>query len=557
MPQSPKIRPVEHPKARAHGSILAGNRRVSHVFGHPQSAGLHDLPPSRIVHLSNLQIDAEPSHVRKTSIICTIGPNTNSVPQLKKLIESGMDIVRMNFSHGSHEYHKSVIVNARAAVKESQGSVIAIALDTKGPEIRTGLLAGDSDVLLKEGSTIVITTDDAHKENCSESLVYVDYKNLPKVMEVDGLIYIDDGLISLKVLSMDETSCTCEVLNSGLLGSRKGVNLPDVAVDLPALSEKDKADLKFGVANGIDMVFASFIRKREDVLAVREALGEEGEDVMIISKIENHEGIRNFDEILSVTDGVMVARGDLGIEIPVQKVWKAQKMMISKCMIAGKPVICATQMLESMVNNPRPTRAEVSDVANAVIDGADCVMLSGETAKGKYPMEAVRMMASVCLEAESALPYVPINRTITDATPKPLSVSESVAAAAVRASFEQGAGCIIVLSLRGASARKIAKYRPHCPIIAVTRNTGTGRHLLLSRGVLPLIYEPQSPAPISEDEYIFSQANIQDRLTLAEEFVLRHGVCKAGDFAVLVHGIGKEGGEGRTSIMRVIRLGKQ
>lgn len=278
---------------------------------------------------------------------------------------------------------------------------------------------------------------------------YVDYKNITKVIEKGRIIYVDDGILAFEVLDIvDEKTLRCKCINNGKISSKKGVNLPKTDVDLPALSEKDKNDLRFGVKNNVDMVFASFIRRGSDITAIREVLGEDGKEIQIIAKIENQQGVNNFDEILKETDGVMVARGDLGIEIPPAQVFIAQKMMIAKCNRAGKPVICATQMLESMTNNPRPTRAEVSDVGNAVLDGADCVMLSGETAKGNYPKESVQMMADTCQLAEVAIPYVSLFNELRDTIKRPVSLVESTAQSAVSASQELNAGAILVLTTR-------------------------------------------------------------------------------------------------------------
>ena len=278
---------------------------------------------------------------------------------------------------------------------------------------------------------------------------YVDYKNITKVIDTGKLIYVDDGIQSFEVLSViDSQTIRIRALNNGQISSKKGVNLPGTDVDLPALSQKDIADLQFGVKNGVDMIFASFIRRGEDIKHIRSVLGQEGKEIQIIAKIENQQGVNNFDEILEQTDGVMVARGDLGIEIPAAKVFIAQKMMIAKCNLKGKPVICATQMLESMTNNPRPTRAEVSDVANAVLDGADCVMLSGETAKGSYPKEAVTMMHETCLLAEVAIPYANTFDELRSSAPRPIDTAESIAISAVGASMELNAGAILVLTTR-------------------------------------------------------------------------------------------------------------
>ncbi|GME75112.1 unnamed protein product [Ambrosiozyma monospora] len=361
----------------------------------------------RISWLTSLDVTAQPeSHYRRSSIICTIGPKTNSAEMLTKLRKAGLNIARMNFSHGSYEYHQSVIDNCRKSEEMFKGRPLAIALDTKGPEIRTGNTRDDVDYPIAPGHEMIFTTDDKYNQVSDDKIMYIDYKNITKVIEAGRIIFVDDGVLSFEVLEVvDDKTLRVKSINAGKICSHKGVNLPNTDVDLPALSEKDVADLRFGVKNGVHMVFASFIRTADDVLHIRKVLGEDGKDIKIICKIENQQGVNNFDDILKVTDGVMVARGDLGIEIPAPQVFIVQKQLIAKCNLAGKPVICATQMLESMTYNPRPTRAEVSDVGNAILDGADCVMLSGETAKGNYPLEAVAMMHNTCLIAEKALPY--------------------------------------------------------------------------------------------------------------------------------------------------------
>lgn len=403
---------------------------------------------TRIEWLSQLNTEYHPAkEYRRTSIIGTIGPKTNSAEKINSLRKAGLNVVRMNFSHGSYEYHQSVIDNARKAEATQAGRPVAIALDTKGPEIRTGNTVNDEDIPIAANAELNITTDDKYATACDAQNMYVDYKNITKVIQKGRTIYVDDGVLAFEVLEIvDDKTIRCKAVNNGKISSKKGVNLPKTDIDLPALSEKDKADLRFGVKNKVDMVFASFIRRPEDILAIREVLGEDGKDVQIIAKIENQQGVNNFDAILKETDGVMVARGDLGIEIPPAQVFIAQKMMITKCNIAGKPVICATQMLESMTYNPRPTRAEVSDVGNAVLDGADCVMLSGETAKGNYPKESVTMMHETCLLAEVAIPYVNAFNELRSLTPRPVPTTETCAMAAVSASLEQNAGAILVLS---------------------------------------------------------------------------------------------------------------
>eukprot|EP00055_Hartaetosiga_balthica_P013373 m.68525 g.68525 ORF g.68525 m.68525 type:complete len:587 (-) comp8245_c2_seq1:66-1826(-) len=499
---------------------------------------------------ANLDIYSDPVHARKTGIVCTIGPATREVDTLVKLMESGLAIVRLNFSHGDHEYHAGTIANAREAAKKFARPV-AIALDTKGPEIRTGLLDGYEkndclEIELVEGESMIVTTDKAYSKKCSTTHLYVDYENITNVMEVGGKVFVDDGLISLRVNEIGDNEMKCTILNSGKLGSKKGVNLPNVEVDLPAISEKDIGDLKFGVEQGVDMVFASFIRKREDIEAIRRVLGEKGKHIYIIAKIENHEGVQKFNEILAAADGIMVARGDLGIEIPPQKVFLAQKMMISKCNIAGKPVICATQMLDSMIRSPLPTRAEVSDVANAVLDGADCVMLSGETAKGDYPLEAVQMMSSICLEAESSLLYNKIREELRLITEKPMKTTETVAVAAVDASHACSAAGIICLTTSGRTARLLSKWRPECPIVAVTRFPHAARVLRLYYGVQAMFYS----IPKNEKES-WSQ-DIDNRFYWAMRSGVKDGRWKKGDTIIGIHGW--QAGAGFTNTIRILMV---
>jgi pyruvate kinase len=505
-------------------------------------------------HSSKLDIYSEPAAMRSTGIICTIGPKTKAPEKITMLREAGLNIVRMNFSHGSYEYHGEVIDSARKSVAENplDSRLVGIALDTKGPEIRSGMLKDTSVsvVPLEKGATLTVTTDEAMLNECTAELIYMDYKNLPKVMAVGQSIMVDDGLIELKVISKDEAAGTmqCEVVNAGLLGGKKGCNLPEVDVDLPALSEKDKADLAFAVSKDVDMVFASFIRKASDVRDVRACLVAAdpviGKRIRIISKIENHEGMRNFDEILAETDGVMVARGDLGIEIPTSKVFLAQKMMIAKCNIAGKPVICATQMLESMTDNPRPTRAEASDVANAVLDGADCVMLSGETAKGNYPREAVSVMAQVCKEAEAAIFNRMLVLDMEAVASLPMDPSDSVAKAIVEAASCSEAALIISLTRTGTSARLISKHRPRCPIFVLSSDPHVGAALNLHRGCLPYLCPP---------ELAYAENNEDERFVVALEIAKREGLIGAGDKVVLAHGT--QSGATSLTNLRVVVMG--
>ncbi|KAI0997856.1 Pyruvate kinase [Podosphaera aphanis] len=509
----------------------------------------HTGSSNRIEWLSNLNTEFAPAkNYRRTSIICTIGPKTNNVEALNKLRKAGLNVVRMNFSHGSYEYHQSVIDNTREAERVQKGRQVAIALDTKGPEIRTGNTANDEDIPIAAGAEMNITTDEKYATSCDDKNMYVDYKNITKVIEPGRIIYVDDGVLAFDVLEIvNEKTIRVRCRNNGKISSKKGVNLPNTDVDLPALSEKDQADLRFGVKNNVDMVFASFIRRGEDIKHIRKVLGEDGKHIQIIAKIENRQGLNNFAEILKETDGVMVARGDLGIEIPAAEVFAAQKKMIAMCNIVGKPVICATQMLESMIYNPRPTRAEISDVGNAVSDGADCVMLSGETAKGSYPNEAVSEMHETCLKAENSIAYISHFEELCSLVQRPVSVTESCAMAAVRASFDMNAGAIIVLSTSGQSARLVSKYRPVCPILMVTRNAGASRYAHLYRGVYPFLFPEEKPDFSSVDW----QEDVDRRIKWAIFEALKLKVLGQGETVVVVQGW--KGGMGNTNTLRVIK----
>lgn len=505
-----------------------------------------DSVTSHLEHVCSLDIDNKPRVHRMTGIVCTLGPACRTVEILQEMMKAGMNIARLNFSHGSHEYHREtikIVRQAKASMADKEYNLVAIALDTKGPEIRTGILAGEEnkDIVLKQGQKIRITTDDANKAKCSTELIYLDYKNIAKVVKVGSKVFIDDGLLCLNVNAIDGNDLECTMENGGKLGSHKGVNLPGTPVDLPAVSERDKLDIRFAVEHGLDMVFASFIRDANGVKEIRKVLGEDGKHIKIISKIENLQGIHNLDEILQESDGLMVARGDMGIEIPPEKVFTAQKMMIGRSNKAGKPIICATQMLESMVDKPRPTRAEVSDVANAVLDGADCVMLSGETAKGLYPLEAVQMMHKISLEAENAIFHNRFFEEIRRTIPMPASITTTTAVAAVEASVRCGATAIITLTTSGTSAAIIAAYRPKCPIFAVSRFEGVSRCLHLYRGIFPVFYNAEKIPDWSKDV----DARVHHGLKVA----LRRGVVKAGDPIVIV--TGWQQGSGFTNTMRV------
>lgn len=465
--------------------------------------------------------------IRKTKIVCTLGPACWEVSQLEELIDAGLSVARFNFSHGDHEGHLACLNRLREAAK-NKGAHVAVMLDTKGPEIRSGFFAdGAKKIYLVKGESIVLTSDydfkgDKTKLACS-------YASLATSVKPGQPILCADGSLVLTVLSCDPAAgeVTCRIENNCAIGERKNMNLPGVVVDLPTLTEKDVNDIQnWGCKHGVDFVAASFVRKGSDVKYIKEVLGEHHGSIKIISKIENLEGLENYDEILDETDGIMVARGDLGMEIPPEKVFLAQKMMIRKANIAGKPVVTATQMLESMIVNPRPTRAECSDVANAVLDGTDCVMLSGETANGEHPTNAVSIMARTCCEAEQALNFDGLYQAVRNSTLNRyghLTTSESIASSAVKTAIDVKAKAIIVCSESGATATQVAKFRPGMPVVVLTCKASTSRQCF---GVLKGCRTKLLNC-IADTDSVVSE-------TISE--FKKSGFASAGDPIVIVHG---------------------
>jgi len=472
--------------------------------------------------------------LRKTKIIATIGPASEEVETLKKMLEAGMNVARLNFSHGSHEEHRRRIENLRQAAREA-GKLLAIMLDTKGPEIRTGRLASGP-VKLEAGQRFVLTNREVPGDNQE---VQVSYAPLPQEVTPGTTILLADGLISLKVVETTSTDIVCQVMNGGELGERKGINVPGVRINMPFLNDKDRDDILFGIKMGVDYIAASFVRTAEDVLEIRRILEQEGAAIDIIAKIESQEGVNNLDDIIQVVDGIMVARGDLGVEIPAEEVPLVQKLLVDKCTSAGKPVIIATQMLDSMINNPRPTRAEVSDVANAIFDGADAIMLSGETAAGKYPVEVVETMARIAYRAEQALPYADIlRRKRTRENP---SVTDAISYATCATASNLGASAIITATRTGQTARMVAKYRPQAAIVAATPDEKTVRKLALVWGVYPVLIDD-----VSGTDDLFEEAV---RAALAANYI------KNGDLVVLTAGV-PTGRSGATNLMKVHIVGE-
>ncbi len=466
---------------------------------------------------------------RKTKIICTLGPAVHSEDMIRALINAGMDAARFNFSHGSHPEHLERLTLLKT-VRDTMGRPVATILDTKGPEIRIRSFEEKS-VTLEEGSTFTLTT---REEVGNASRVSVSYDALHEEIQPGQEILIDDGLVALRVMSIQGRDICCTVENGGTLSSNKSVNIPGVHIHLPALTEKDIADIRFGVENDFDFIAASFVRRGEDVKSIRKVLDEcGGNSVKIIAKIENQEGVDNIDEILELADAIMVARGDLGVEIPAAKVPVLQKQIIRKGLQTGKPVITATQMLDSMIRNPRPTRAEVSDVANAVFDGTSCVMLSGETAGGKYPIDALTIMASIVVEAEDSIHYW--RRFQKQRVVPAGNINDAITHTCCLTAKDLDAKAILAPTSSGRTARMISRFRPACPIAALTVHEKVRRQLNISWGVVP---------------YLTGEVTSTDRMfSLSVDVARKEGLVEVGDTVVITAGI-PLGMSGSTNLLK-------
>ncbi|HRY11966.1 MAG TPA: pyruvate kinase [Syntrophomonadaceae bacterium] len=467
--------------------------------------------------------------MRKTKIICTIGPASEDHAIMSQLVAKGMNVARLNFSHGEHAEHQSRIETVRRVATQLDVP-LAIMLDTKGPEIRTGSLQNKK-VNLKAGQKFVLTTREVPGD---EYEVGISYHNLPAEVKPGISILLADGLINLEVESITATDIICRVVNGGELGEKKGVNVPAVRINLPFLSDKDIADINFGIDEKVDFIAASFVRSAQDVLDIRRILESRDANIDIIAKIESQAGVDNLDEIIKVADGVMVARGDLGVEIPAEEVPLVQKRIIQECNKAGKVVIIATQMLDSMINNPRPTRAEVSDVANAIFDGADAIMLSGESAAGRYPVEAVETMARVAARAEQALPYHDLLRS--KRLQGTSSVTDAISFATCTTVASLGINTIVTSTTTGATARMVSKYRPRADIFAVTANPAVMRKLVMVWGVYPVLTRPAY--------------GTDDILEAALDRCLEKQYIRQGDMVVLTAG-SPAGLTGSTNLIKV------
>lgn len=477
--------------------------------------------------------------MKKTKIICTMGPNANDRELLKSFATNGMDIARFNFSHGDYEEQKGRLEMLKS-VREEIGLPIATLLDTKGPEIRTGMLKNDEKVVLTEGQTYILTTEEIIGD---DKIGFINYNRLHEDVKPGNKILIDDGLIELDVTEVKDKQIVCRVINGGELGNRKGVNVPNVKIRLPGLTDKDKADIQFGIDEGFDFIAASFVRTADVIVEIKQMIQASGANMGVIAKIENAEGMENLDAIIEVSDGIMVARGDLGVEIPAEKIPFIQKTIIRKCNIACKSVITATQMLDSMIRNPRPTRAEVTDVANAVYDGTDVVMLSGETAMGKYPVEALKMMVDIVTESESHLDYTAYRkRKVSEENSH--NISNAVCYSSVSTAHDLGAKVIVAPTISGFTTRMLSKWRPETPVIGLSPSASSVRRMQLFWGVIPF----QAKRAESTDLLIESSL----------ELLKQQGVIQEGDVAVVTAGVvvpsRRHKPATHTNIMRVVTV---
>ena len=471
--------------------------------------------------------------MRKTKIICTLGPSTDKDGVLRELVANGMNVARFNFSHGSYEEHKGRLDNLKT-IRAELGKPVAALLDTKGPEIRLKEFKNGVE-MLEAGQTFTLTTREVEgtKEICS-----ITYKDLPQDVHEGGTIMLDDGLIKLRITNVTDTDITCEVLNSGKIKNKKGVNVPGVHLSMPYLSQRDRDDIIFGVQQGFDFIAASFVRTAQDVYDIRNLLNEYDSNIRIIAKIENREGVNNIDSILAAADAVMVARGDLGVEIDFTELPGIQKSVIDRSFSFGKPIVTATQMLDSMMVNPRPTRAEISDVANAIYDGTSAIMLSGETAAGAYPVEALKTMSAIAERTENEVHYR--DNRLVDAGNGQISVSDATAHAACLTAKDVNASAIVTVSESGNTARLLSKYRPAQPIIACVMNEQVQRQLAISWGITPLMMALAH----STDELI------EMSTSLAKE----NGYLHDGELAVVTAGV-PVGVSGTTNMIKIHMIG--
>ena len=468
--------------------------------------------------------------MRKTKIICTLGPSTDKDGVLEELVKEGLNVARFNFSHGLHDEQKGRIDKLKE-IRTRLGKPVAALLDTKGPEIRIREFENEK-VTLKEGQEFTLTTEEIMG---NEKIVSVTYKELYKDVKPGNSILIDDGLIGLEVKKIKGQDIVCKVVNGGVLGNKKGVNLPGVEVNMPFISPKDHDDILFGIKEGYDFIAASFTRTAADVKEIRDILEKNGgQDIKIIAKIENQQGVDNIDSIIEVADGIMIARGDMGVEIPLEDVPVIQKDIIAKVYTAGKQVITATQMLDSMIKNPRPTRAEAGDVANAILDGTDAVMLSGESAKGKYPLEAVSIMATICERTDRVMN----SRLEFNNDNRKLRITEAVCRGAVETAEKLDAPLIVVATQGGKSARAVRKYFPDATILALTTNEKTAHQLVLSKGVVP--------------QLVKEITSTDDFYRLGKELALQSGLAHKGDVVVMVSGALVPSGTTNTASVHVL-----